>query len=269
MNAPMVNAHMDPSGSFHGRFDFSGQVALVTGAGRGLGRAFTTTLAEAGARVIGVDVSPLIEVAQAVHQSVGGRDGVFFGVHADVTDAATLEKAVREAVRHFGRLDIVVANAGVFPVRTFEETTPEQWREVMEVNVDGVANTVRAVLPAMREAGYGRVVVISSGTVWFGAPELVPYVSSKAALLGFVRSLAAEVSGYGITVNAITPGLIATEGVKAGPISDMIADIVAGQLVKRPQRPEDLASTLLWLASPATGFVTGQTINVDGGFAKH
>lgn len=139
----------------------------------------------------------------------------------------------------------------------------------MEVNLDGVANTVRAVLPAMREAGYGRVVVVSSGTVWFGAPELVPYVSSKAALLGFVRSLAAEVSEAGITVNAITPGLIATEGVKAGPISDMIDDIVAGQLVKRPQRPEDLASTLLWLASPATSFVTGQTINVDGGFAKH
>lgn len=264
-----MEARVEPFGSSHVRFGLGGQVALVTGAAQGLGRAFAATLAGAGARIIGVGLSSLEETARSVCESAGTGNDAFLGAQADVTDAAALGKAVEEAVGKFGRLDVVVANAGIFPVRPFEETTAEHWREVMAVNVDGVANTVRAALPAMREAGYGRVVVVSSGTVWFGAPELVPYVTSKAALVGFVRSFAAEVAGDGVTVNAITPGLIATEGVEAGPISGMIDDIVAGQLVKRPQSPEDLASTLLWLASPATGFVTGQTINVDGGYAKH
>lgn len=256
-----------------GPFGLEGRAALVTGAARGLGRAFAVALAGAGARVVGVDVLPLEDAERAVRESAGVARGddedAFLGVRADVTDPEALREAVRRAVGRLGRLDVVVANAGVFPVRPFEETTPEQWRGVMAVNVDGVANTLRATLPAMREARYGRVVVVSSGTVWFGVPNLVSYVTSKAALLGFVRSLAAEVAEDGITVNAITPGLVATEGVDAGPIAGMAERIVAGQLVKRPQRPEDLASTLLWLASPASGFVTGQTINVDGGFAKH
>jgi len=264
-----MEARTDAPASPAGNSDLRGQVALVTGAARGLGRAFCATLAAAGARVVGVDVSPLDDAERAVYESTGGTGGAFLGVRADVADPDALDGAVRRAVGLFGRLDVLVANAGIFPVRSFEETTPEQWRGVMEVNVGGVANSVRAALPAMRSARYGRIVVISSGTVWFGVPGLVPYVTSKAALIGFVRSLAAEVADDGITVNAITPGLIATEGVEAGPIRGMVESVVAGQLVKLSQRPEDLASTLLWLASPASGFVTGQTVNVDGEYAKH
>jgi NAD(P)-dependent dehydrogenase (short-subunit alcohol dehydrogenase family) len=211
-----------------------------------------------------MDVSPLDGAERAVRlaaEAAGrspSKEETFVGVRADVTDVGGLRAAVRGVVERLGRLDVAVANAGVFPVRPFEETTPEQWRGVMAVNLDGVANTAWAVLPTMREAGYGRIVVISSGTVWFGVPGLVPYVTSKAGLIGFVRSLAVEVAHDGITVNAITPVLVATEGVKAGPIADMVQEIVAGQLVKRPQRSEDLASTLLWLASPNSGLSTAR-----------
>jgi len=249
----------------------------VTGAAQGLGRAFAVTLAGAGARVIGLDIADVDATASAVRRAAGDAgagadadaDATFMAARADVSDAPAVAEAVAAAVERAGHLDVVVANAGIFPVARLDDTSPELWRRVMAVNVDGVAFTVQAALPAMRAAGFGRIIVVSSGTVWFGVPELAAYVTSKAALLGLVRSVAADVAADGITINAITPGLIATEGVASSSIADMRETIVAAQAIARPQRPEDLATTALWLSDPDTAFVTGQTINVDGGLAKH
>jgi NAD(P)-dependent dehydrogenase (short-subunit alcohol dehydrogenase family) len=139
----------------------------------------------------------------------------------------------------------------------------------MQLNLDGTFVTVQAALPHLRRAGWGRVVVISSSTVWSGVPTLVPYVTTKAGLIGFTRALATELADTGITVNAITPGLIDTETVRASWVGQQFDWVVESQAVKRRQTPEDLASTLLYLCDPGSEFVTGQTINVDGGMAKH
>jgi NAD(P)-dependent dehydrogenase (short-subunit alcohol dehydrogenase family) len=162
-----------------------------------------------------------------------------------------------------------VANAGRYPSTPFDDVTLEEWRELMQLNLDGTFVTVQAALPHLRRAGWGRVVVISSSTVWSGVPTLVPYVTTKAGLIGFTRALATELADTGITVNAITPGLIDTETVRASWVGQQFDWVVESQAVKRRQTPEDLASTLLYLCDPGSEFVTGQTINVDGGMAKH
>jgi NAD(P)-dependent dehydrogenase (short-subunit alcohol dehydrogenase family) len=207
------------------RFDLQGRVALVTGAARGLGAVFTAALAAAGGDVIAVDRRAIDPAALAALGAPAGRVHAF---EADVTDEPALVRAVEAAVRRLGRLDVVVANAGVYPVAAFEDADPELWRRVLDVNVVGAAVTVRAALPHVRATGGGRVVLVSSGSVWFGPAGLSAYVTSKAALLGMARALAADLAEDGITVNALTPGLISTEGVREGPIAAYADQVVAG-----------------------------------------
>ncbi len=235
------------------------RVALVTGAGRGLGRAFTEMLLERGYRVgaIGRRMTDLEETENLAT------------FEADVTDADRLHAVAGEVVERWGRIDAVIANAGIFPPKPFDELRSDDWRDIMAVNVEGVANAAQAALPYMRTAGHGRIVAISSSTVWFGVPGMAAYVTSKAALLGLVRSLAEEVGAFGVTVNALTPGLIATEGALAHGVTDQQDRIIAGQAIKRPQTPDDLMTAVRFLIDDDSGFVTGQAINVDGGYAKH
>jgi NAD(P)-dependent dehydrogenase (short-subunit alcohol dehydrogenase family) len=235
-----------------------GLVALVTGARGGLGRAFCAALAGAGARVAAVDVA-----------NPGQATDTLLPLRADVREPDAMRSVCGEAVERFGSLEIVVANAGRYPSTPFDDVTLEEWRELMQLNLDGTFVTVQAALPHLRRAGWGRVVVISSSTVWSGVPTLVPYVTTKAGLIGFTRALATELADTGITVNAITPGLIDTETVRASWVGQQFDWVVESQAVKRRQTPEDLASTLLYLCDPGSEFVTGQTINVDGGMAKH
>jgi NAD(P)-dependent dehydrogenase (short-subunit alcohol dehydrogenase family) len=243
----------------------TGQVAIVTGAARGIGRAIASRLAADGARVELFDVDGA--AANQAAEALG--DGTV--AHAvDVADPQAVAEAVGAVRRSEGRIDILVNNAGIYPHTPFEELTFEDWRRVLGINLDGVFLCTRAVYPAMRERGYGRIVNISSATFLIGYPEMTAYIASKGGVVGFTRALAPEAGAHGITVNCITPGLIQTEGTDVeDPTGELFAEIVGGQAVKRRGRPEDIAECAAYLASPAASFITGQTINVDGGHRFH
>jgi NAD(P)-dependent dehydrogenase (short-subunit alcohol dehydrogenase family) len=238
-------------------FDLEGQVALVTGASQGLGEQFALMLAESGAKVIALARrTPIID-----HPRI-------FSVSADVTDHDQLHSVLADQVTKLGGLNIVVANAGVLRPTPIESVTVDQWRDLYQLNVEGAAFTVKIALPFLKQAGGGRIVLLSSGSVYVGPPGLSGYVSSKMALIGLARTLAAELAPFNIGVNAITPGLVRTEG-NSGPDIDQIeSNIVSMQILNRPMVAEDLRTSLLYLVSPASAAVTGQTVNVDGGLAR-
>lgn len=240
----------------------------MTGAARGIGRAAAQRLSSEGARAALFDVDGAAAVAAADAITGDGFAAVAYTV--DVTDEPGVVEAVRTVLASEGRIDVLVNNAGIYPHTPFEELTFHEWRRVLSTNLDSVFLVTRAVYPHMRERGYGRIVNISTAAFHIGYPELTPYLASKGGIIGFTRSLAAEAGLHGITVNAITPGMIETEGThEEDPSGELFEEIGAGQAVKRRGRPEDIAETIAYLASPAAGFITGQTINVDGGHRMH
>jgi 3-oxoacyl-[acyl-carrier protein] reductase len=245
-----------------------GQVAIITGGARGIGRAAAHRLASDGARAMVFDLDGPAAGSAASVIAAQGLAAVPFPV--DVTDEPGVAEAVRTVIDAEGRIDILVNNAGIYPHTPFEELTFAEWRRVLSTNLDSVFLVTRAVYPHMRERGYGRIVNISTAAFHIGYPELTPYLASKGGIIGFTRSLATEAGPHGITVNAITPGMIETEGTQEeDPTGELFEEIGAGQAVKRRGRPEDIAETIAYLVSPAAGFITGQTINVDGGHRMH
>jgi NAD(P)-dependent dehydrogenase (short-subunit alcohol dehydrogenase family) len=243
-----------------------GQVAVVTGGARGLGFAIAARLlADGVAHVALFDRDP-----EAL-ETAAGRLGERVSTHAvDVSEPDRVRGAMRDVVDAHGRLDILVNNAGIFPHTPFEGLDHDEWRRVMSTNLDGVFACSRAVYAHMRERGYGRIVNISSATFFIGYPEMTAYIASKGGIVGFTRALASEAGPHGITVNCVTPGLIETEGsMVEDPTGELFEEIVGGQAIKRRGRPEDIAECVSYLVRPASGFITGQTINVDGGHRYH
>ena len=241
------------------------RIAIVTGSAKGIGQSFCQTLATQGISVIGIDLAEQNQTRQLVNEA-----GVEFrAIDCDVSDLPAMQAEIDAIAASTGRIDIVVANAGIYPAGPFDEVSGEDWRQVMRVNVDGVFSTLQASLPHLRRNQWGRIVVISSAAIWNGVPLQTPYVASKAALIGLVRSLAGEVANDNITVNAISPGLTETENLINSWPGGLFDWVVEAQSIKRRMQAEDLASTLLYLIDERSDFVTGQTINVDGGFAKH
>ncbi|MBO2449434.1 SDR family oxidoreductase [Actinomadura barringtoniae] len=240
------------------------RIAIVTGSARGLGQEFALALAGRGHLVAGFDVADQAETSRRV-----GGDR-FHPVEVDVTDPVAVGKAVAEVAGYFGGLHIVVNNAGIYPPIPFEETTLEDWRRIMRLNLEGPFLVTQAALPHLRAARWGRIVNIVSAVVFLGPPDLVAYTTSKAGLVGFTRALASEVGGEGITVNAISPGLTRTETAARSTGADGGFERVRElQAVPAQEMPGDLVSTLLYVCDEGSGFLTGQTINVDGGSAKH
>lgn len=243
-----------------------GRVALVTGAAQGLGQEFVVALAGAGAAVAGLDLADQGTTARRVAELGGG----FLPVTADVTEPDQVRAAVAAVTERFGGLHIVVNNAGIYPPVAFEDTPAELLRRILRVNVEGPFLVTQAALASLRSAGWGRVVNIASAVVFLGPPRLVAYTASKAALVGLTRALASEVGADGITVNCIAPGLTSTATAAATTGADGgFERVVASQCVPRQEEPADLTSTLLYVCDPGSDFLTGQTINVDGGSAKH
>ncbi len=245
-------------------FDFDDRVAIVTGAGGGIGEATALLLAEQGATVVVTDVIPERE---AVGEAVEERGGDALVRELDVTDAGAAAGVVEDTLETFGRLDVLVNNAGIFPTATLEEMTAEEWQRVIDVNLTGVFNCTKAALPAMREAGYGRIVNVSSaagGHVgWSG--DLSHYAASKGGVVGFTRSAAIDLGPDGITMNAVVPGMVDTGAAEEVADEEAIEAAVAATPVGRQGDPEELAAAIAYLASEPAAFVTGASLVVDGG----
>ncbi|MFT8245708.1 SDR family NAD(P)-dependent oxidoreductase [Roseomonas sp. BN140053] len=246
--------------------DLDGRVAIVTGAGQGIGRAIALRFAELGA--IPVIAERDADKAAAVAAEIACAGGRAEAIPTDVSDPRSVEAMVAETVARHGRVDILVNNAALFAnlrYTAFEDIPLEEWNAVLAVNTTGPFLCARAVLPPMRERGWGRIINISSNTVDSGAPNLLHYVTSKSALVGMTRSLARELGRHGILVNAIMPAATKHENSAVGITPEVLARSLDLQCLKRNSAPQDLADTVMFLASSAAGFITGQTIAVDGG----
>ncbi len=242
------------------------RVAIVTGAAVGNGQAFCMRLASEGAKVMIADIASASETVERV-RSLGGE---IESLQVDVTSEEQTQEMVRKTVERFGRVDILVNNVGLYHEEPFELISFTEWKRMLSINLDSLFLTTKAVLPHMKAQSFGRIIALSSDTIWLGTPYLVHYVASKMGVIGFVRSLASEIGKYGITANAITVGLTATQRPPSEKlIGSILEHLLPQQAVQRGDEPEDIAEVVAFLASPHSSIITGQTINVDGGVARH
>jgi 3-oxoacyl-[acyl-carrier protein] reductase len=242
--------------------EFDGKVAIVTGAGRNIGRAIALALADGGAAVA-INVRSNRTGAESVAREVeagGGKALVHVG---DVADAAAVQVLVDAAVKQFGRLDILVNNAALRREKAFSEMSYAEWREIMDVTLDGTFHCVKACLPALRQSGAGTVVNIGGLSAHTGAKNRAHVVTAKAGVIGFTRALAHDLAADGITVNCVVPGLIGTPRAKgtAEPAHHLAHRTIGGERGK----PEDVAAAVRFLCGPGARYITGQAIHANGG----
>src|SRR4051794_11523964 len=247
--------------------DVTGKVVAITGAARGLGQEFAASLAAAGARIV---VGDLNDCADTLDRGKQARpEGV--GVRLDVTDATSARAMIEAGVQAFGKVDALINNAALYGALhggRFDAIDEAEWDAAMAVNVKGIWNCCKAAVPAMRKAGAGSIVNIASLAATYGMPYGLHYTTSKAAVIGLTRGLARELGRDRIRVNALAPSAVITEGTHEffGDKLDRALDAIKmGQTIQRNLVPDDLTGTVTWLVSDASGFVTGQTIAVDGG----
>ena len=238
-----------------------GRTVVISGAAAGIGQALAERLAHDGARIVVADLSDARETIALVQRA--GTEAL--GVRCDVSSSEDVAELGRQARDRFGRVDILIHNAGIYPLVPFSEMTFEQWRKVLSVNLDSMYHLTHEFLPEMREQGWGRVLAMVSNVFHAGRGGFSHYVASKGGLIGFVRSLAAEVGQEGVTVNAIAPSLVNSKGTEG---FDYFADVEDLQVIKRAQQPSDLTGATSFLTSQDASFITGQTLVVDGGWVR-
>jgi len=239
------------------------RTVIVTGAATGIGRAFAVACAEQGANVVAADMNPAEETVAQIE----GAGGAAIAVEVDVSDDASVHAMAAAALERFGRVDGLVNNAAYFRevrLTPFEEIDPGVWDRIFAVNVKGVWLCCKAVLPAMREQGSGSIVNIASVVAVAGQPGYLHYVASKGSVLSMTKGLAKEVGSAGVRVNVIAPGFVITDATRDRP-AEWQQSFLKARALSREQRPDDLVGTALYLLSDLAGFVSGQTIVVDGG----
>jgi 3-oxoacyl-[acyl-carrier protein] reductase len=233
---------------------------VVTGASKGIGKGIARVFARNGARVL--VVARHTDQAEATAREIGNRASAFA---ADVTNAADTEAMAKAATERNGGIDVLCANAGIFPQAKIEDMSAEQWDEVLGTNLKGTFLSVKACIPYLKKSGEGRVILTSSITGPItGFPGWTHYGASKAGQLGFLRTAAIELAKYGITINAVMPGNIVTEGLE-GLGADYLKTMAASIPLKRLGSVEDIGHAALFFASKEAGYITGQTLVVDGG----
>jgi NAD(P)-dependent dehydrogenase (short-subunit alcohol dehydrogenase family) len=240
----------------------TGRVVAITGAGGGIGALLVERFLRNGDTVLGTDSSDT--ALQRLREAIGD-DAALITEAADITseeDCARLAQILRDGPGH---LDVIVNCAGFFPITPFEEIGAADWRKIIDINLTGSFLVVQALLPLMKERGWGRIVNFGSGSVFDGTKGQTHYVAAKAGVVGFSRSLAREVGAYGITVNVVTPGLTVTKAVRDSFPAAILEAQRKARALARDEEPEDLVGPVFFLASDDAGFISGQTLNVDGG----
>lgn len=245
-------------------WELTGKVAVVTGAAQGIGATYAKALAKAGAFVV---VSDVLDPAAVVDQ-INSDSGKAIGVVADVAQPESVRSLIERAAKVRGEIDILVNNAALFgqlPRSSITDISSSDWDKVMAINVRGTFECCKAVIPGMKKRKYGKIINVASSTVFMGQPMLLHYVASKGAVIAMTRAMARELGDDGICVNALAPGLTMSENVQKNFSSDRVRANVMMRSFKREQSPDDLIGALIYLASPASDFMTGQTLIVDGG----
>lgn len=255
---------------FNQAFSVADKVVIVTGGGTGIGKVYSQRLAESGAKVVLADIAAkeCDEVA-ALIRDTGGQA---LSVPTDVTDLDRVQHMADAAAAEFGGIDGLINNASMMSVLDrgdWFKIDPDRWDAVMAVNLKGLFLCSRAVYPYMQKRGGGRIVNISSSRVWGGNPNRLDYTTSKAGVIGLTRALAREVGEDNIGVNAVTPGFTLSETQVSSSSSNYVTGRGDGKCFNRDQFPDDLVGTVMFLLSDASGFMTGQTLNVDGGQSMH
>jgi 3-oxoacyl-[acyl-carrier protein] reductase len=244
-----------------------GKVVIVTGAAVGIGAGVARLFAGEGAHVFLVDLDGLQVKEVAAELQAEGNSA--FGFEADARDRGAMATVVEDAIARFGRIDVLINNAGIYPRQTFLEMTEEQWDTMLEINLKSVFHCTKLVMPHMVKQRAGAIVNISSVTFFTGLQHLTHYVASKGAIIGFTRSLAREMGEHNVRVNCITPGAIETEGERKLMSKQEADTVIAIQSLKRRIVPLDIARVCLFLSSDLSDAMTGQTLNVDGGWIMH
>jgi 3-oxoacyl-[acyl-carrier protein] reductase len=261
-----MNVHPDTATTPTDFVSLKGRVAIITGAGQGIGRVFAKAFAQCGAIPVIAELSAA--KGDAVAQEIADTGGQAFAVATDVASPDSIAAMITAVERRYGRIDILINNAGIFStldMRPFDQIPLDEWERVLRVNVTGPFLCSRAVLPAMRRAKWGRIIHMASGAVTLGRPNYLHYIASKSALAGMAGSMARELGPDGITVNAILPGAVFTEIERKTVSPEQKVRIVAQQCIQRAETPDDLAGTVLFLSSDSAAFLTGQCLTVDGG----
>ncbi|WP_421521827.1 SDR family NAD(P)-dependent oxidoreductase [Ochrobactrum quorumnocens] len=250
-------------------FSVTGKTILYTGAAGGLGLETSLNFLRAGARVVAIDHDPKKIEELRNKAALENLDGL--SIHAlDLSDLTALRPALEAISSEVGGFDVVINNAAIYPSKPFEGYTLKEMQKVQHINVDAGIVCVQVALPHMRRKAWGRIINIASVTAYGGWAQLSPYVQSKGALIGLARAWAREFGAYGITVNAVSPGAFPTDAEKIHPDpAGYRRYVLDHQSVKRRGSANDIASALMFLASEEAGFITGQTLNVDGGWVMH